>query len=202
MRNTSTKPGRETAGLSGKTEKKQKRYERKKSMEFIELAKKRFSVRKFAAAPIEKEKLDLIIEAGRVAPTAKNLQPQRIYVVQSSEGLAKIDALTPCRFGAGTVLIFTYNTEEEWQNPLEAGVRAGVEDVSIVATHMMLEAEDLGLGSCWVNYFPNSQLEKAFGLPKNEKAVLLLPIGYPAPDAAPSANHAASKSAEEFVKFI
>lgn len=202
MRKINTKPGRETAGLSGKTEKKQKRYERKKSMEFIELAKKRFSVRKFAAAPIEKEKLDLIIEAGRVAPTAKNLQPQRIYVVQSSEGLAKIDALTPCRFGAGTVLIFTYNTEEEWQNPLEAGVRAGVEDVSIVATHMMLEAEDLGLGSCWVNYFPNSQLEKAFGLPKNEKAVLLLPIGYPAPDAAPSANHAASKSAEEFVKFI
>ena len=202
MRNTNTKPGRRVAELSGKTEKKQKRYERKKSMEFIELAKKRFSVRKFAAAPIEKEKLDLIIEAGRVAPTAKNLQPQRIYVVQSSEGLAKIDALTPCRFGAGTVLIFTYNTEEEWQNPLEAGVRAGVEDVSIVATHMMLEAEDLGLGSCWVNYFPNSQLEKAFGLPKNEKAVLLLPIGYPAPDAAPSANHAASKSAEEFVKFI
>ena len=171
-------------------------------MDFIELAKKRFSVRKFAAAPVEKEKLDLIIEAGRVAPTAKNLQPQRIYVVQSSEGLAKIDALTPCRFGAGTVLIFTYNTEEEWQNPLEAGVRAGVEDVSIVATHMMLEAEDLGLGSCWVNYFPNCQLEKAFGLPKNEKAVLLLPIGYPAPEAAPSANHAASKSVEEFVKFI
>ncbi len=171
-------------------------------MEFIELAKKRYSVRKFDKKPVEREKLDLVIEAGRVAPTAKNLQPQRVYAVQSAEGLAKIDALTPCRFGAGTVFMFTYDTSEEWQNPLEPGVRAGVEDVSIVATHMMLEAEDLGLGTCWVNYFPNSQLEKAFGLPKNEKAVLLMPVGYPAADAEPSANHAASKKAGDFVKFI
>ncbi|MCR5359318.1 MAG: nitroreductase family protein [Thermoguttaceae bacterium] len=171
-------------------------------MEFIELAKKRFSVRKYSDKPVEREKLDLVIEAGRVAPTAKNLQPQRIYVVESAEGLAKIDELTPCRFGAGIVFIFTKNTDEEWTNPLEAGVRAGVEDVSIVATHMMLEAEDLGLGTCWVNYFPNSELEKAFGLPKNERSVLLMPLGYPAPDAAPGPNHATSKKADEFVKFI
>ena len=137
-----------------------------------------------------------------MAPTAKNLQPQRIYVIQSAEGLAKVDALTPCRFGAPTVLLFTNNTDEEWNNPLETSVRAGVEDVSIVATHAMLEAEDLGLGTCWVNYFPNTELEKAFGLPKNERSVLLMPIGYPASDAAPGPNHAASKKTDEFVKFI
>ena len=171
-------------------------------MEFIELAKKRYSVRKYANKPIEREKLNLVLEAARVAPTAKNLQPQRIYVVESAEGLAKIDALTPCRFGAGIVFIFTKNTDEEWNNPLETSVRAGVEDVSIVATHAMLEAEDLGLGTCWVNYFPNTELEKAFGLPKNERSVLLMPIGYPASDAAPGPNHAASKKTDEFVKFI
>ncbi len=171
-------------------------------MEFIELAKKRYSVRKYANKPIEREKLDLVLEAARVAPTAKNLQPQRIYVIQSAEGLAKVDALTPCRFGAPTVLLFTNNTNEEWNNPLETSVRAGVEDVSIVATHAMLEAEDLGLGTCWVNYFPNTELEKAFGLPKNERSVLLMPIGYPASDAAPGPNHAASKKTDEFVKFI
>ncbi len=171
-------------------------------MEFIELAKKRYSVRKYANKPIEREKLDLVLEAARVAPTAKNLQPQRIYVIQSAEGLAKVDALTPCRFGAPTVLLFTNNTDEEWNNPLETSVRAGVEDVSIVATHAMLEAEDLGLGTCWVNYFPNTELEKAFGLPKNERSVLLMPVGYPAPDAAPGPNHAASKKTDEFVKFI
>ena len=171
-------------------------------MEFIELAKKRFSVRKYVNKPIEREKLNLVLEAARVAPTAKNLQPQRIYVIQSAEGLAKVDALTPCRFGAPTVLLFTNNTDEEWNNPLETSVRAGVEDVSIVATHAMLEAEDLGLGTCWVNYFPNTELEKAFGLPKNERSVLLMPIGYPASDAAPGPNHAASKKTDEFVKFI
>ncbi len=171
-------------------------------MEFIELAKKRYSVRKYANKPIEREKLNLVLEAARVAPTAKNLQPQRIYVIQSAEGLAKVDALTPCRFGAPTVLLFTNNTDEEWNNPLETSVRAGVEDVSIVATHAMLEAEDLGLGTCWVNYFPNTELEKAFGLPKNERSVLLMPIGYPASDAAPGPNHAASKKTDEFVKFI
>lgn len=171
-------------------------------MEFIELAKKRYSVRKYANKPIEREKLNLVLEAARVAPTAKNLQPQRIYVIQSAEGLAKVDALTPCRFGAPTVLLFTNNTDEEWNNPLETSVRAGVEDVSIVATHAMLEAEDLGLGTCWVNYFPNTELEKAFGLPKNERSVLLMPIGYPASDAAPGPNHAASKKTDEFVKYI
>ena len=170
-------------------------------MEFIELAKKRYSVRKYANKPIEREKLNLVLEAARVAPTAKNLQPQRIYVIQSAEGLAKVDALTPCRFGAPTVLLFTNNTDEEWNNPLETSVRAGVEDVSIVATHAMLEAEDLGLGTCWVNYFPNTELEKAFGLPKNERSVLLMPIGYPASDAAPGPNHAASKKTDEFVKY-
>ena len=171
-------------------------------MEFIELAKKRYSVRKYANKPIEREKLDLVLEAARVAPTAKNLQPQRIYVIQSAEGLAKVDALTPCRFGAPTVLLFTNNTDEEWNNPLETSVRAGVEDVSIVATHAMLEAEDLGLGTGWVNYFPNTELENALGLPKNERSVLLMPIGYPASDAAPGPNHAASKKTDEFVKYI
>ena len=171
-------------------------------MEFIELAKKRYSVRKYANKPIEREKLNLVLEAARVAPTAKNLQPQRIYVIQSAEGLAKVDALTPCRFGAPTVLLFTNNTDEEWNNPLEASVRAGVEDVSIVATHAMLEAEDLGLGTCWVNYFPNTKAAEVFGLPENEVAVLMMPIGYAAADAAPTANHTTKKPIEKTVRYL
>lgn len=68
---------------------------------------------------------------------------------------------------------------------LESGIRSGVQDVSIVAVHVMLEAWELGIGSCWVNYFVNSKLEKELGLPQNEKAVLLMPIGYPANDSTP-----------------
>ena len=117
-------------------------------MTFLELAKKRFSVRKFTDQPVEKEKLDKVLEAGNIAPTAKNLQPQRIYVLQSEEALKKAYALTPCCYGAKTVLLFTYDIDEEWTNPLEDMIHSGDQDVSIVATHIMLEAEEYeGSGS-------------------------------------------------------
>lgn len=76
-------------------------------MNFMELAKRRYSVRKFTDKQVEQEKLDAILAAGNIAPTAKNLQPQRIYVLQSTESLAKLDTLTHCRYGAKTVLLFT-----------------------------------------------------------------------------------------------
>ncbi|MDE6102040.1 MAG: nitroreductase family protein, partial [Ruminococcus sp.] len=88
-------------------------------MDFMELAKTRYSVRKFDDRPIEKETLDIILEAGNVAPTGCNYQPQRIYVVQSEEKIAKLNELSKCIFGAKTVLLFTYNKDEEWKNPLE-----------------------------------------------------------------------------------
>ena len=172
-------------------------------MNFSELAKTRYSVRKFADRPIEQEKLDLILEAGNVAPTGCNNQPQRIYVVRSEENIAKLNELCRCIFGAKTVLIFTYNTDEDWKSPLEEGVRSGVQDVSIVATHIMLEAWELGIGTCWVNYFANSKLEAALGLPQNERSVLLMPIGYPADDSAPAENlHSVCKSIDKTVRYM
>ena len=67
-------------------------------MEFSEVIRNRYSCKKYDGRQIEKEQLDQILEAGRLAPTAKNLQEQRIYVIQTEEGLAKIDKLTPCRY--------------------------------------------------------------------------------------------------------
>ena len=93
-------------------------------MDFTELAQARYSVRKFSDKAMEPEVLILILEAGLLAPTAKNNQPQRIYVLQSKEALDKLDSLTHCRYGAGTVLLFTYNTDEDWKNPLEEGVHS------------------------------------------------------------------------------
>lgn len=171
-------------------------------MNFLELAKSRYSVRKFSDRPVEPGKLALVLEAARIAPTAHNNQPWRIYVLQSEAALGKLSALSPCTFGAKTILLFAYHREEEWRNPLEEGVAAGVEDVSIAATHAMLEAADLGLGTCWCNYFPNSQAERALGLPPDERAVLFMPIGYPAADAAPSPMHSAKRPAEELVRRL
>src|SRR3712207_9149284 len=80
-------------------------------MEFIELVKERYACKKFGNDQIEKEQLETILEAGRLAPTAKNNQEQRIYVVQSEGGISKIDGLTPCRYGAPTVIIVAFDRE-------------------------------------------------------------------------------------------
>jgi len=171
-------------------------------MDFLELAKNRFSVRKFSDKPVEKEKLDLILEAGRLAPTAKNFQPQHIYVLQSEEALKKMNALSPCVYGANTVLVFTYNENEEWKNEQEAGIHSGVEDVSIVATHIMLAAASMGVDTIWCNRFANTQLEVMFNLPEEERAVLFMPIGYRAEGVAPAPKHEESKKIEEIVTYL
>ena len=171
-------------------------------MSFLDLAKERYSVRSFSSRPIEQEKLDRIIEAALIAPTAKNAQPWRIYVLKSEEALEKVNGLSRCIFGAPVVLLFAYSRSEEWKSPLEEGVHAGVEDASIVATHVMLEAWDEGIGSIWVNLFPNTETERAFGLPEDERSVLLMPLGYVADDAAPSPRHTLSRPADELVKFL
>ena len=168
----------------------------------MELVKSRYSVRSFSNEEVSQDLLDKIIEAGMVAPTACNIQPQRIYVIRSKEGLAKIDALTHCRYGAPVMFLFAYNTDEVWKNPKEAGIVSGQQDVSIVATHMMFEATDLGLGTLWIDLFPNAEAEKAFGLSLNEKAVLLMALGYASPDAKPSGNHTKKRPVSELIRYL
>ena len=169
---------------------------------FLNLSKNRFSVRKFDSRPIENEKLDKIIEAGHVAPTGANLQPQRIYVLQSEEALNKIKRILHTTFGAPTVLVFAYDEMADLI-PENKRVPLGIQDVSIVATHMMMEAWELGIGSCWLNSFSNEAINKAFGLPNHEKVVLVMPIGYPASDAKPLEKwHYSYKPIEEVVTYL
>ena len=80
-------------------------------LEFKEVIRKRYSCKKFSDRQVEEEKLSAILEAGRLAPTAKNLQEQHVYVLRTPEALAKIDAVTPCRYGAPTVLAVAFDSE-------------------------------------------------------------------------------------------
>ena len=121
-------------------------------MEFTQVVENRYSCKNFSGRKVEAEKLQVILEAGRVAPTAKNLQEQRVYVVQSEEGLKKIDAVTPCRYGAPTCLVVAFDKNHVFTYPGEKR-DSGVEDASIVATHMMLAAANAGVDSCWLNFF-------------------------------------------------
>lgn len=89
-------------------------------MEFKSVVKNRYSCKKYSERQVEKEKLEAILEAGRLAPTAKNLQEQKIYVIQSEEGLQKVDTVTPCRYGAPTVLAVAYDKTNVFTYPGES----------------------------------------------------------------------------------
>lgn len=125
-------------------------------MEFTQVIKNRYSCKKYSDRKVEKEKLEAILQAGRAAPTAKNLQEQHIYVIQSDEVLAKVDAVTPCRYGAPTVLIVAFDKNNVFTYP-GGKLDSGVEDASIVATHMILTAETKGS----MNSMQLRQIEKS-----------------------------------------
>lgn len=146
-------------------------------MEFKELVACRYSCRSYNNQHLTQNELDTILEAGRLAPTAKNLQEQHVYVVQSEEGLSLIDKLTPCRYGATTVLVVTYNKENVFVYPGDKR-DSGIEDASIIATHMMLAAADIGVDSCWINFFDPDEAKRLLGLPDNEEVLMMLDLGH------------------------
>ena len=171
-------------------------------MTFQELARARYSVRSFQDRPIEEEHLNLILEAGRVAPTACNFQPQKIYVAKSAEARAKLASVCRCTFGAPVILVVCYDRERDWKNKLLPGYESGETDAAIVCTHMMLQAFELGIGSCWVGYFNPKTVAETLGLPENITVSALLPMGYPAEDAKPLPLHSQFRDLADMVEEI
>lgn len=170
-------------------------------MEFFEVVKERYSCKKFDGRPVEQSQLDAILEAGRLAPTAKNLQEQRVYVVQSKNGLAKIDKITPCRYGAATVIAVAFNRDNVFTYPGEKR-DSGIEDATIVATHMVLAAKAAGVDSCWINFFDPEIAAKELNLPENEEVLMLLDLGYPVEGTKPLATHNQRKEISETVTYM
>ena len=170
-------------------------------MEFSEVIDRRYSCKKFDGRGVPEDKLLAVLAAGRTAPTAKNLQEHHIYVAQGPEALAKIDELTPCRYGAGAVLVVTYDRNNVYT--YRGGKQdSGAEDASIVATFLMLAAVNEGLDSCWLNRFDPAEVKKTLELPENEEVVMLLDLGYKAPDAEPLPNHFKRKELSETVTWL
>jgi nitroreductase len=157
-------------------------------MNFKELAASRYSVRKFGEKIVEQEKIDLILKAAGNAPTAGNRQPQRLYVIDTAEGLARVDSCTKCRFGAALVFLICFDKSASWVRPFD-GEHSGWVDASIVTAQMMFQAADTGLGTTWVMFFDPAKTRELFKLDENIVPVAFLPTGYPAGDAVPSEKH-------------
>ena len=168
--------------------------------DFLTLATERYSVRHFTDTPVEQEKVEKIIEAGRVAPTAVNSQPQMIYVVSNPDAIAKLNEVSPCLYGAPQCIVACYNDATVCKRGDKGNY--GDIDVTIVLTHMMLQAAELGVGTCLVGMYDEAALISALELPEGIHPVLLMPFGYAAEDAVPSPKHTEYRPQEETVKFI
>jgi nitroreductase len=169
-------------------------------MSFLELAKRRFSVRKFETKKVEEEKLLQILEAGRVAPTAANYQPQRILVVRENAGLAKLKKAANI-YEAPLAVIVCADRQSAWKRPIDGKGMVDI-DASIVTDHMMMEATDLGLGTVWICYFKPDVLRKEFNIPDPVEPVNILAIGYAAGQiASPDRHDQARKPMQETVFY-
>lgn len=169
-------------------------------MGFLELARERYSERCYDSREIEQEKLDMILEAGRLAPTACNCQPERFYVLRSAEAMAKARELTRSHYNAPLMILVCYDSETVWRNPVDRAYdnySSGEQDASIAAANMMYEAWELGIHSVWVRGFDSAAVSEAFGLPKNIIPVMMLTLGYPGKDAKPHQWHGKRKAIEE-----
>ena len=175
-------------------------------MSFMELAQNRFSERRFdSEKPVEDEKLRLILEAGRIAPTGCNYQPQRIYVIKSKEAMQKAVSTKASLCGCPVALLVCYDMETVWKNPRDRcydAYNVGEQDASIVAASMMFEAEELGVHSLWIRGFDSQTVIDAFDLPKNHIPVMMLALGYPGEGSHPAHLHHERKALEETVTVI
>ncbi|BBB89483.1 MAG TPA: nitroreductase family protein [Methylomusa anaerophila] len=167
-------------------------------MSALELVKKRYSVRQYEERPVEEEKLQKILEAGRVAPSAKNNQPSRLIVVREKESLAKLKKGANV-YGAPLAIIVAGDHQAAWVRPYDNKNSVDI-DASIVADHIILAATELGLGTLWVCYFDPVVIRQEFNLPAHIEPINILGVGYAAGEAkSPDRHNEARKPLNEIV---
>jgi nitroreductase len=177
-------------------------------MDFMDISKMRYAVRQFDQKQVEQGKIEKILEAGRWAPTAVNNQPQRILVLNTPENLEKVrefcsfkfdqkyaDLAKECAdekngknnfyYGAPLVFFICYDKTSCWKHP-QSGKSSGATDATIVATHMMLEAASIGIGTVWISYFDEDKAKQLLGITEDWQPLCMLYAGYPSSDFRPN----------------
>lgn len=169
-------------------------------MDFLELAKRRYAVRSYESRHVEEKELARILEAGRVAPTGANRQPQRLIVVKEAEGLAKL-AKAGNIYGAPLAIVVCADREVVWKRAIDGKDILDI-DASIVTDHMMLAATELGLGTIWICRFDPDVIRAEFDLPESVEPVNILCIGYAAGEvASPDRHDKTRKPLAELVSY-
>lgn len=165
-------------------------------MDLMEAVRGRRSVRGFLDRPVEEEKLRAVLEAGRLAPSARNLQDWRFIVVRDRDMRLRLaEAARKQAFVAeAPVVIAACGTSDL---VMTCGQPAYAIDTAIAVDHMTLAAFSLGLGTCWIGAFYEDQVKEILGVPDSVRMVALLPLGYPAESPRPTPR----KSLDEVVAY-
>lgn len=160
-------------------------------MSILDIAKSRYSVRSYTERPVEQEKLEQILYAAHVAPTAANLQPVRLLVVREKEGLDKL-AKSANIYNAPMAVVVCTDKTKAWKRPFDGKQTTDI-DATILTDHMMLEATELGLGTVWICYFKPDVLKAEFQLPEHLEPVNILAIGYTQEEPADPERHSSTR---------
>lgn len=148
--------------------------------DFVTLATERFSARSYTDKKVEEEKIDLILEAGRLAPTGCNKQGERLYVVSSEDGMEKLKSACNT-YGAPIAIVVAMKKDGSWVRPIDGKCLIDI-DAAIITDHMMMAATDLGLGSCWICNFNPDVLKRELSIDKDYVPINVLLLGYKSTD--------------------
>ena len=170
-------------------------------MEFNNVIQNRYSCRAFAPRKVEQEKVDRILEAGRIAPTAVNKQPVHVWAVFNPDTLEASKGVTHSNYGASLLLVVGCRPADAWVRRYDGKNGAEV-DASIIGTYMMLAAENEGLATLWVGSFDPAGLAGILPGTEGYELVAMINVGYPAEGSAPSAMHAPRVEMGEFVTKV
>ena len=176
-------------------------------MSFLDLVKKRRSVRKYSAKPVSRETIDRCLEAARLAPSACNSQPWSFIVVDDAKLKGELDktfsGIYSMNSFAKSAPVFIVVITERSNYVARLGgyfksIQYSLLDIGIACEHLILQAAEEGLGTCWLGWFNESAVKKVLGLPKNKKVDIIISMGYPEEEAA---REKGRKSLEEIRRF-
>lgn len=170
-------------------------------MAFIDLAKQRYSSRKYLDKPVEREILLKVLEAGRVAPSAKNKQPWHFVIITQDESLKKIRECYQREWlqTAKCIIVVCGDHREAWRRA-DGKIHTDI-DVAIAIDHITLAATDIGLSTCWICKFDVLKCAEIMELPEGVEPIALIPIGYPADETDANRHDQLRKPLDEIVHW-
>lgn len=172
-------------------------------MDFLELAKNRFSSRNYLNQPIEEDKLMKVLEAARIAPSAANYQPWHFIVIRSEENRRKICTTYRREWlqKAPVIILACGDQSKAWVRSAFDNKNHTDIDISIAIDHITLQATELGLSTCWICNFDTKKCSELFNLPQNIEPIAIIPLAYPADKANPNRHETQRKPASQIIHW-